>query len=360
MDDLFPALISAAIRAPSGDNVQPWRFEVDSDHRQIVIYVDEQRDPSPMNAAQRMSRIAVGAATENLVRAAWGTGWTTELTPLPNSQGVIVRLEGRNAGEGVIAPEITARVTNRRFYDARPVSSDVRRELQRQTPGVDGVCTHWIHNRERVGKLARIIGRADSVMFAQPMLRHGILSNIRFDATWGEEVKEGLAVASLELSAPERTALRMLPRIPDRLLRLSGVFRSFAKRTQKLVESASGLCFVVAPDDEADTDFLVGRAMQQAWLALTSQDLSVQPMMSLIVLQNVFCQGSSKMMNPSGLSATATLLEELLALAPEIGTGRLAALLRFGFAPPPSGRTGRLPADGVVRGQKKAHTPIMA
>ena len=64
------ALVAAASRAPSGDNTQPWRFVVDRARGLVTIAVDPRRDPSPMNAGQRMARIACGAALENLVQAA--------------------------------------------------------------------------------------------------------------------------------------------------------------------------------------------------------------------------------------------------------------------------------------------------
>ncbi len=56
------------IWAPSGDNSQPWHFALNAHPNQIVIHVNESRDLSPMNAGQRMSRIAVGAAAENVRR----------------------------------------------------------------------------------------------------------------------------------------------------------------------------------------------------------------------------------------------------------------------------------------------------
>ena len=59
------ALLKAAAVAPSGDNTQPWRFEVETSR--IRVIVDPARDPSPMNAGQRMARIAAGAAAENII-----------------------------------------------------------------------------------------------------------------------------------------------------------------------------------------------------------------------------------------------------------------------------------------------------
>ncbi len=46
------SLVEAATRAPSGDNTQPWRFEIREKSNQILIHLDESRDTSPMNAGQ--------------------------------------------------------------------------------------------------------------------------------------------------------------------------------------------------------------------------------------------------------------------------------------------------------------------
>src|SRR6266545_357605 len=91
----FESLLAAACRAPSGDNTQPWRFIVDPDGGRVALQVDETRDPSPMNAGQRMARIAVGAVLENLLRAAEGHGWAAELELVSPPELAAVRLTRR-------------------------------------------------------------------------------------------------------------------------------------------------------------------------------------------------------------------------------------------------------------------------
>src|SRR5262249_42555471 len=81
-------LISAAVRAPSGDNTQPWRFKIDAKAGRITVAVDETRDPSPMNAGQRMARIAAGAALENILRTAQHNHWDAE--PHTEAEGAII------------------------------------------------------------------------------------------------------------------------------------------------------------------------------------------------------------------------------------------------------------------------------
>src|ERR1700722_14443317 len=55
-------ILDAAHLAPSRDNLQPWRFVVDSET--VSFFVDHERDRSPANAEGRMARMAVGAAIE--------------------------------------------------------------------------------------------------------------------------------------------------------------------------------------------------------------------------------------------------------------------------------------------------------
>ena len=102
------ALIDAAVRAPSGDNTQPWRFLVDSDQGRMTLRVDEGRDRSPMNAGQRMARIAAGAALENLLQTARLCGWPVAVEPCRAPDLAVVHVVGGpardiKAGDAVAA-----------------------------------------------------------------------------------------------------------------------------------------------------------------------------------------------------------------------------------------------------------------
>jgi nitroreductase len=343
----FDSLLAAACRAPSGDNTQPWRFIVDPDGGRIALQVDETRDRSPMNAGQRMARIAVGAVLENLLRAAEGHGWATELELASLPELAAVRLTRRDSvGAGVGA--IPARVTNRRPYDGRPVPAEVLDQLGRETPPLDGVRTHWIVDRDRLKVMAELIGAADALMFSEPSMRRAFLSKVRFDAAPTTAVDEGLSLGSLELSGSDRLALRAMRYLPDWVLTVAGAGRAFAAKARRLVESASGLCLVAAPDGAEGTDLKVGRVVQRAWLALTDRGLAAQPMMSLMVLENAIDHGSPALVAALGRDRVAALGQRFRGLIPEVGRGRPAFLLRFGHAPAPSGLTGRLPLPAVT------------
>lgn len=338
------SLVEAATRAPSGDNTQPWRFALDESAGRIGIHLDETRDPSPMNAGQRMARIALGAALENLLREAEHRGWafTLERAVPPALAAVRVKVrEGAAPGDAAIP----ARVTNRRPYDGRPAPEAVLSKLSSLTAPLDGVTTHWITGPERLTTLGALVGRADATTFAVPAMLAAFLRKVRFDVPPDAHVDDGLSTASLEFSAAERILLRALPWLPHGLLKAAGAFRMMRARSRKLVAGSSGLCLLAA-QDEAATDLTVGRAMQRAWLALTEQGLAVQPMMSLLVLENVLDHGLD--LPTLSRKTLVELRDALRAAVPEIAGQRPAYLMRFGFAPPPSARVGRLPVEAVT------------
>jgi hypothetical protein len=195
-------------------------------------------------------------------------------------------------------------------------------------------------------------------MFGEASMRRAFLAQVRFDAPPDRPVAEGLSLGSLELSASDRLALRLMRHMSDRLLRIGGAGRVFAAKARALVSSASGLCLIVAPDRTEQTDLNVGRVTERAWLALTARGMAAQPMMSLLVLDNVLEHGSPALVTILSCSRVAALLEEFRGLVrDEVGGGRPAFLMRFGFAPPPSGRTGRRPIQAVIQAATagKAH-----
>jgi nitroreductase len=357
MNTAWETLITAAIRAPSGDNRQPWRFEIDPAAGKLSILLDPDRDPSLINAGQRFARIALGAAWENVERTARHQRWDLTETAI---SGASIDLECRWGAvpTAPLDPLIIRRASNRRVYDARALDSSLQHLLAKQTPERHGVTTHWVFDRQRIQSLAELIAAADGVMFGHPSLRQAILANIRFDAPRAAEVDEGLSLASLEASAAQRWALRYLCQLPQSFLKLTGALQIFAYHAQKLVASASGLCLAVASDTRATTDVYVGKAMQQAWLALTAAGLAAQPMMSLLVLENLHDHPDTQLVPALGKCRLAELREALRRLVPEIGAGRPAFLLRFGYAPPPSGRTGRLDWQMVTAQVPAAALPV--
>ena len=82
MNPDFEKIIEAGSRAPSGDNSQPWLFDIDDNS--IVIYNNVNRDSSLYNYNQTASLIAIGACIENMIIAAGHFGYTADLVLFPD------------------------------------------------------------------------------------------------------------------------------------------------------------------------------------------------------------------------------------------------------------------------------------
>jgi hypothetical protein len=329
--------------------MQPWRFTLDEDANRISIQFDESRKAlAAFVDEQRMDRLAMGALLENIEQVASHNGWQLLQEPPTPPAVATYRLREERAGAATVPPAILNRVTNRKLYDGRPLVAEVLARLVEKTPALEGVLTHWITDRSRLPALGNLLGRADTLRFAEPALRRSLLSKLRFDQPDEPDIAEGLSLGSLELSGVERFGLRVLPRMPEWLLRWSGALSAFGGTGRRQVESASGLCLITAPTGNGPSDLLVGRAMQRAWLALTTEELAVQPLMSLVGLETFLQQESPN-------AATENRLEEWRAAGAAFragsgldGNNRLGAILRFGFAPAPTVRCGRRPLESFL------------
>lgn len=336
-------LLSAAVLAPSGDNLQPWQFVVDDAQSTVRVLVDEARDASPMNAGQRMSRIACGAAVENIAETARHNHWDVEVDGrLHGRQVALIRLDGiRGAAAGQIPAVLSQRHTNRRFYDASRIDRSIAARWEEACGDELGVQALWITDPDGLRAGAAAIGRADAEMFGRRGYFKAFLSNVRFDLALQAAADEGLCVGSLELSAFERMMMPGLRYVPDGLICSWPMRQSFRSRAAKLVMSSSGLCVIAVKDRAAAASLAVGRLMQRAWNFLADAGFQVQPMMSIPVLANAAANGNDR-------GADDRFREWV---GPAAGGNPLwpAAILRFGRAAAATARTGRRPLNQAIR-----------
>jgi len=301
-----------------------------------------------MNAAQRMARIAMGAALENMTQTAklnqWQFEWRIE------SDALVFQL-ALDYPAGILNATIRDRVTNRKQYRPTELANDVCESLRHVTAPDDSCAVFVFSPNERM-ELCKLISEADSIILSSQPIRSSFLDKVRFDQPVCAVVEEGLSLGSLEVSAFQRAALRMMPWIPDGLLRNGGGPALFRKAAMDLASSSAGFCVVLAEGASAENDYKVGQVFERAWLALTEQNFACQPMMSLLVLRNILENGSEHVIGTINRSKSSALLVQFKAFIGKItgndSTGFPSALLRFGLADAPSVRTGRLPMDQLI------------
>ncbi len=131
MQEVITHILNLAVQAPSGENCQPWRFEVRNN--QIKIYNQPERDKSLYNVDQKGSYIAHGALIENIAIAAPRFGYEATVTLLPHVEEptlvAIVTLSPTSPHEDPLCAAIANRVTNRKLYAPAPLTSQQRTAL---------------------------------------------------------------------------------------------------------------------------------------------------------------------------------------------------------------------------------------
>jgi nitroreductase len=333
-DPHIERVLDAARSAPSHDNRQPVRFSIAGD---TVGFAIDAACTGPRDLA--MARMALGAAVECACVAAARMGATVRFAA--PEDGALVSMSVSDP-KRLPDPDLsrTRRVTNRKIYDARALDDATLKALRDATSTRDLAQTHWF-GRERVRALAPLIEQAEELRYGDARA----LESLRFDVKDRDNVEQGIAIASLELTMAERNALTTL-RKPSGDGALAAARKTLGARARKQMESASGVCVITTSCSDPMADVDVGRSLQRAWLTLTQKGMAAHPMTAILSLM---LEGSA----PDADTVDETLeplLTAFRAAFPHVADGsRVAFLMRVGWTEPPSCRAGRLPIASLVR-----------
>jgi nitroreductase len=318
-------LLRYAVLAPSSHNAQPWRFRVDG--RRIHLFADPSGWLEVADPDGRELYLSLGCAAENLVVAArhfgfrptvswapgreWGGGTGPGGTDTGDAapEGTVL-LDGDGSGPGggqendSLFPALTERHTNHGTYDGRPVPESVRRRLEGAVHG-DDIQIHLTDDPEVRRQVDDLTVRADALQFADPAWRRELgrwLARGVFGQGWILSRIARLAVTHLDLG------------------------RSTGRKDRALLDSASLLGVVTAPERSRIAALEAGRVFQRLFLTATAEGLALQPMNQVLQVEEV--------------------REEFEALLPE-GWGRPQITVRLGYADAEE-HTPRLPLEAVL------------
>ncbi len=351
MHSAVTRLVKLVAWAPSGDNTQPWQFVYRQRDGSLALVLEDARIDEPAVLWRFVAHMSCGAAVENLGRAAPALG--LHAVPEAPQPGELARFRLCLSGEKGLGSNglevIRRRATNRRVYDGEPVADEVVGRLRRATPAGEGIETIWITETERIRQLASVLYHIDATMYGLREMWKPIEERIRFDRPGREPAKEGLAVGSLELPRWKTALMGGLRKLPHAILRRFGVVRAFSRRTRKLILSSSGLCLVIGDTEGRDVEMGAGRALQRAWLALTSEGLVAHPMNAIALMEHMGKYADGNLGRCVRETRIGKYAAQFDALVPEAAGRRKMFLMRFGNAPDPTVRNGRLPISDILR-----------
>lgn len=344
------ALVQHGALAPSGGNCQPWRF-VYADGWLRCIH-DVERSRTMLDFQHRASYMAFGAVAENIELAAAGMGLATELEafPRPDDPTEVCRMRFHVAPEPRVSPlleQVARRVTNRRLGERQPLPAGAAEALCHAAEERGGRL-QLVTDAAGLDELGAIIGRGERLRMLSRAMHADMMREIRWSTEDAERTRDGLELATLELTPTDLAVMRLLSSWPlmETTAALGGG-DGLERPSHKAIAAASAVGLVTAPGSSPTDCFASGRAVQRVWLTATALGLGFQPMSALLYVFARLAHGAE------GLSAAE--VEELRALRRRLDAvieredGRVEALMfRLAVAGPPTARALRRDVSEIL------------
>lgn len=336
-------ILGLARWAPSGDNTQPWRFQVLGPEHVLVHGLDT-RDHCVYDLDGHPSQLAHGALLETLAIAASAEGRRVHVNRRPDGSETHLLYDVRFESDPAIQPDplvscIEKRVVQRRALSTQPLSAQQKARLAGALPS--GWRVLWFEGllqRLRVARLCYDNARIRLTIPEAYAVHRAIIEwNARFSQDRIPDQAVGLDALNLAVMRWAMASWRrvhflntwfaghLLPRVQMDLVPGLRCAAHFALVT------GGGLSTV---DDYVQA----GRVMQRFWLTAASLDLYVQPEMTPLIFARYAREGVRFTTVASAQAAAAGLARRLDDLFSG-QTNRVFFLGRIGAGPPPQSRS---------------------
>jgi len=270
-------VVAAAIRAPSGGNVQPWRIEAGPDVITIRLAPEH---TSTLDVGFRASAVALGAALFNVKVAAASQRVLGPVTVLEDVDGALLQAtvhlrEGSDPDLAGLYQPMLARGTNRHLGKPHPITADTIEWLNAVAER-EGAQQHLVTERDDIARVATIFAAADRIRYLTPRLHADMISELRWPGDRRPDT--GIDVRGLELDPSDLAVLDILKR-PDVMAALAqwNAGTALGDDARRRV-SASSAVAVISVSGGSLTDYARGgSAVEAVWIAMQQRGLAVQP-----------------------------------------------------------------------------------
>lgn len=311
--------LRAAILAANPHDTQPWIFETHAES--ITVYADRSRNLGTFDPYRREMHLGLGAAIENLVRAAGVLGYTTLVRPVagrlglsPNVEAVPVAhitLDTGSAASDDLYQQVPLRHTHRGAYLAKPVTPETLIGFADAIAGplVRPVFLVGADARKEMGDL---IVKATETIIADPQMSADSARWFRTGIREVTEHRDGITMDTAGLSSFMVSASKFIPdQSPSTA---DGYWLSMTRDTQTATAPVFGMILV---KDRLDMTSAIaaGRAWQHLHLLATKEGLVAQPMnqpvemvdrSAMLRKPDTFAPALAKLANAPGWEATFT------------------------------------------------------
>ena len=345
-------ILELARWAPSGDNTQPWRFEVIDDHH-FIVHAFDTRDHCVYDLDGHPSQIAHGTLLETIAIAASSHGLRAEIKRRPDLPDARPDYLVDLIPDGALHPDpllpyIRQRSVQRRPMRTTPLTASQKQVLQDAVGKLYTV--RWFESGGQRWRLAKLMFDNAKLRLtlpeAYPVHRDIIEWNARFSEDKVPDQALGLDAMTLKLmrwvmTSWQRVAFfntwlagHLTPRIEMDLL--PGLF------------CAAHFCLLANRKPESVDDYVAaGRVVQRFWLTATSLGLGLQPELTPLIFARYVREDRRFSESTAAWMLAQTLAGRLKTVLAE-DTHRTLFLGRVGYSPVPWARSLRLPLQRLT------------
>ncbi len=351
---LIEQIIASARWAPSGDNTQPWRFEV-IDADRFRVHGSDTRDWCVYDLEGHASQLAVGALLETVALAASRVGHAASFTvdaQAPDTHPII-EVALRSAPDEQPDPlgnYIERRVTQRRPFSSRPLADADRQALESALPA--GYQVLWLAGSRNRWRMALLLFHNAHIRLTIREAFEVHRRIIEWDATTSEDRIPDRALGLDALTVKTmRWAMQSWERVQFMNRWLAGTWlpRVQMDLLPGLGCAAHFVLIAERPPEGIAARLDAGRAMQRFWLACAGRGLQFQPAQTPLIFSDYARRGIRFSTDERALRAAERVRGRLVGLIGEENLVNAVYAGRVGYGKEPSARSVRLPLERLLQ-----------
>lgn len=351
MQEIIKKIIEAAVRAPSGENCQPWRIKLSEG--KIELFNDPLKDTSLYNYDQKGSMVAIGAFIENLIIASKELGLNPTITMFPDSTNLdwvsTISFSQTTPVSDPLFDSIFSRTTNRKQYKKVSITAEYKKSLIDSATEVNNAgAVVILEDADKIKELSVPISLNERLIFENQFLHNFFYNHIRWTKEEDNKYKDGFYIETLELKAPQKFALKLLRSWKwAKIAKKFGMSKQIASDNAKNYASASALGIIVIPSNNRQDYVFAGRIMQRVWLKTTLIGLSLQPMTGVLFFKQRIQKGDCEEFTDEQKEMINNAYTDIKN-GFGVGDGNIAMLFRVGDGGTPSALSSRFLVNEII------------
>jgi len=346
-------ILKLARWAPSGDNTQPWRFEIIDEHH-LIIHAFDTREYCVYDLDGHSSQVAQGILLETLAIAASAHGFRTEFkrnqeTPETNPDYYVALIPDNQIKPDPLLNVIRERSVQRRLMQRTSLTEKQKQALEAAVGKFYTLC--WHEKSEQRWRFAKLMFENAKLRLTLPeayaVHRDIIDWKSKFSEDKVPDQALGLDAMTLRLM---RWVMANWRRVDFFNTYLAGhlVPRIEMDLLPGLFCAAHFAILAHKPPATIDDYVSAGRAIQRFWLTATSLGLQLQPEMTPLIFSRYVRENRSFSQQPRAMDRAAILTDKLSGLLQTDSVERAVFLGRIGNGPVAASRSLRLSVERLL------------